>query len=263
MTSRESGSTTSSQRTAALALAHNYGASLSEKDRMLLGRPFHHFIDSTLLKDRKECQAALERYNESARTTSYVGPEVRARFFREVIDPAARERRERDESYTGPQGYIGTSTVVDSPFNCDYGYNINLGNDVVIQSGCYMQDACAIRVGNRTLIGPNVKFYGITASVDSTARKGSQGTVQGGAIHIGDDCFIGGDVIILPFRKIGNGAVVGAGSVVTKVSLTNSPPTFLQLPAIASCSINKLTAGAGREREHRGGRQSSQSDPQD
>jgi len=82
-----------------------------------------------------------------------------------------------------------------------------------------MQDACEIRVGDRTIIGPNVKFYGVTTSVDATVRKGSRGTVQGGAIHIGEDCFIGGDVVILPYRKIGKGAVVGAGSVVTKVSV--------------------------------------------
>jgi len=48
--------------------------------------------------------------------------------------------------------------------------------------------------------------------------------VQGGAIRIGEDCFIGGDVIILPFRKIGKGAVVGAGSVVTKVSSSKCMP---------------------------------------
>ncbi|KAK3669543.1 hypothetical protein LTR78_010597 [Recurvomyces mirabilis] len=53
-------------------------------------------------------------------------------------------------------------------------------------------------------------------SIDSAQRKGSQCSFVAGAISIGEDCFIGGDTIIMPFRKIGRGVVVGAGSVVTK-----------------------------------------------
>ncbi|KAK5138354.1 hypothetical protein LTR08_003415 [Meristemomyces frigidus] len=229
VSSHNSGSTTSSQRTAALALSYNSNAQLTEKEKMLLGRPFLHFGDGPLLIDRQHCKGALERYNDAARSTSHVSSEERARFFRAIVDPTARpeyKRRDeaytgpeygrRDEVYTGPQGHVGHGSLVDSPFTCEYGYNIHIGDEVVMQSNCYMQDACEIRIGNRTIIGPNVKFYGMTASVDAKARKGSRGTFQGGAIKIGEDCFIGGDVIILPFRKIGNGAVVGAGSVVTK-----------------------------------------------
>lgn len=220
MSSRESGTTTSSQRTAALALAYNPNVSLTEKEKMLLGKPFLHFTDSELYKDKQQCKGALERYNDAARSTSYVSQEERGRFFRAIVDPTARpEFIRRDEVYTGPQGHVSAQTFVESPFTCDYGYNIHIGENAVVQSGCYMQDACEIRIGDRTIIGPNVRFYGITTSIDATMRKGSRGTVHGGAITIGEDCFIGGDVIILPYRKIGNGAVVGAGSVVTKVSL--------------------------------------------
>ncbi|KAK6388132.1 hypothetical protein LTR65_008140 [Meristemomyces frigidus] len=217
ISSRESGSTTSSQRTAALALAYNSNAQLTEKDKMLLGRPFLHFIDEQLYKDRQECKSALELWNDAARSTSHVSTEEQGRFFKRVIDPTARsEYGRRDETYTGPKGRVGSQTIIESPFKCDYGYNIHIGEEIVIQAGCYMQDACEIQVGDRTIIGPNVRFYGITASVDAAARKGIRTTMQGGAITVGEDCFIGADVIIMPFRKIGNGAVVGAGSVVTK-----------------------------------------------
>ncbi|KAF2770132.1 trimeric LpxA-like protein [Teratosphaeria nubilosa] len=188
---------------------------------MLLGKPFRHFVDSELLEDRQQCKSALERYNDAAKTSSHISAEERGRFFRAIVDPTARQqylqfRKVSDEGYNGPKGYIGQRTIVESPFNCEYGYNLHIGNDVIVQSGCYVQDACDVRIGDRTMIGPNVKFYGITASVDPTVRKGSHGPVNAGAIRIGDDCFIGGDVLIMPFRKIGNGAVVGAGSVVTK-----------------------------------------------
>lgn len=63
----------------------------------------------------------------------------------------------------------------------------------------------------------------MTASSHSDLRKGSQGPVIGGAIVIEDDVFIGGDVIIMPFRTIKKGSVVGAGSIVTKVIQTSLP----------------------------------------
>ncbi|KAI7129697.1 hypothetical protein KC324_g17150 [Hortaea werneckii] len=214
---QNSHTTSSSQRTAVMALTYNPHAQVTEKEKMLLGQPFLHFIDPELMGDRQQCKGALERYNDGARSTSHLSHEERGRLFRAIVDPTARpEHSHRHEPYSGPQGYAGRNTVVESPFTCECGYNIDLGDDVVIQSGCHMQDACAIRVGARTIVGPNVMFYGITASVDASARKGSQGCVQGGAIKIGEDCFIGGDVVILPYRKIGKGAVVGAGSVVTK-----------------------------------------------
>lgn len=223
---------------------------------MLIGRPFLHFVDDVLLNDREQCKGALERYNDAALTSKHISPEERGRFFRAIVDPEARRNysgygRGRDESYDGPKGTVGSGVIVESPFHCEYGYNVHIGDQVVIQAGCVMQDACEIHVGNRTLIGPNVKFYGITASVDPSQRKGSHGHVTAGAIKIGDDCFIGGDVIILPYRKIGNGAVVGAGSVVTKVR---------QWAMAAMKEFMQLMKPTGCEGEYRGRRQPSQGD---
>lgn len=202
---------------------------MSEKEKMLLGKPYLHYIDDVLLDDRQQCKFAIERYNNAARPSEAISSDERSRFFSAVIDPAKRNvanQNYRDVSATIPTmlrpGRIGHRTIVEAPFNCDYGYNINLGNDVVVGAGCYMQDPCEVIIGNRTIIGPNVRFYGNSASVDPTARKGSQGMLTGGAIIVEDDVFIGGDAIILPHRVIGKGAVVGAGSVVTKNVLPNT-----------------------------------------
>ena len=215
-----SGSTSSSQRAAQLALSYTSNQA-NEKDKMLRGQPFLHWRDPDLIGDRRECRAALERYNQATETRTGISDDERARFFRQILDPTRRPgAKVRDPNlYQGPRGGIEDSTIVESPFTCDYGYNIHLGKESVLQPGCYMQDACDISVGNRVIIGPNVKFYCITASLDSNMRKGSQGPVVAGAIRVEDDVFIGGDVIILPFVTIGKGAVVGAGSVVTKVIL--------------------------------------------
>lgn len=202
----------------------------TEKEKMLLGEPFSNH-DQALMQDRQQCKRALEEYNSGARSSAHLSFEERHRLFCAIVEPTTKKwYTDSREPYTGPRGRIGQGTVVESPFTCDYGYNVVLGDSVVIQSGCHMQDACEISIGARTIVGPNVKFYGITPSIDPSVRNGGQGPVRGGAIQIGEDCFIGGDVVILPYRKIGKGATVGAGSVVTTVSL------YRQLSYLASCA---------------------------
>jgi acetyltransferase-like isoleucine patch superfamily enzyme len=218
LSSRDSITTTSSQRAAQLALNYGHASHLqTEKDKMLRGQLYLHWRDSQLIRDRQECTIALELYNNSAKPAANIDDEQRARFFSQILNPAKRPTAKTSD--TAPKGSIGDHTIVESPFNCDYGYNILLGDDVVIQAGCYMQDACNISIGNRVIVGPSVKFYCITAALDCKSRKGSQGHVSAGAIKIEDDVFIGGDVIILPHVTVGKGAVIGAGSVVTRVSL--------------------------------------------
>jgi acetyltransferase-like isoleucine patch superfamily enzyme len=80
-----------------------------------------------------------------------------------------------------------------------------------------MIDTCLITVGSRTLFGPGVSLYSGTHPLDPDVRNGTNGPELGGEIHIGEDCWIGGQVIILPGVTIGKGSTVGAGSVVTKV----------------------------------------------
>jgi len=64
------------------------------------------------------------------------------------------------------------------------------------------------------MFGPNVQLYAATHPIDIERRRA--GSELAYPITIGDDCWIGGNVTILAGVKIGNGCVVGAGSVVTK-----------------------------------------------
>jgi acetyltransferase-like isoleucine patch superfamily enzyme len=98
----------------------------------------------------------------------------------------------------------------------DYGYNVKLGKNVFINYNAVFLDTCPIAIGSRTLVGPNVSFYAGTHPLDPVVRNGTQGPELGKEIQIGEDCWIGGNVIILPGVTLGRGAVVGAGSVVTK-----------------------------------------------
>lgn len=228
------------QRAAQLALSFTHTSQLSEKDKMLLGKPYLHYLDTVLCADREACKSALERYNDAARPSSGVSTGERARLFRAIVDPSTRAGGNNPNNPTNsstnpprhlvaqaPTGRIGHRTLVETPFNCDYGYNLHIGDDSVVGANCYMMDPCDIVIGDRCIIGPNVKFYGMTAAVDSRNRKGSQGAVVGGAIVVEDDVVIGGDAVVMPYRTIGKGAFVGAGCVVTKVSLLINPSLWL------------------------------------
>jgi acetyltransferase-like isoleucine patch superfamily enzyme len=110
---------------------------------------------------------------------------------------------------------------VHAPIHVDYGTNFKVGAGVFINFNCTVLDTCDIRIGARTLVGPNVSLYSGTHPLDPLVRNGTQGPELGKEVVIGEDCWIGGNVCILPGVKLGRGVVVGAGSVVTKVGWSN------------------------------------------
>lgn len=112
---------------------------------------------------------------------------------------------------------FSSEPLLEPPLNIDYGTNTRLGPSVYINFNCTILDVCLITIGARTLIGPNVSFYAATHPLDPACRKASPTLESGKEIAIGEDVWIGGQVIVLPGVNIGHGAVVGAGSVVTKV----------------------------------------------
>lgn len=99
----------------------------------------------------------------------------------------------------------------------DYGKNVKLGHGVFLNFNSVFVDTCEIEIGARTLVGPNCSFYSGMHPLDPVLRNGTKGPELGKPISIGEDCWFGGDVKVMPGVKIGRGSVIGAGSVVTKV----------------------------------------------
>ena len=131
--------------------------------------------------------------------TRPVGPRERSRLFRDVVqprDPPPPPPTAVNPAQT-PVGHVGENVVVEAPFICDYGYNITIGEDVLIDSNCTVKDTCAVSIGARTVIGPNVKLLTATMPIDPRRRKGSQGPSLGRSITIEEDCWIGAGAIIL------------------------------------------------------------------
>jgi maltose O-acetyltransferase len=108
---------------------------------------------------------------------------------------------------------------IEPPFHCDYGYNIYTGENVYFNVNCVVLDTMKVTIGNNVLFGPGVQIYAASHPLDKIERR----TVEfSKPVSIGNDCWIGGNSVILPGIKIGDGCTIGAGSVVTKDIPDNS-----------------------------------------
>lgn len=98
------------------------------------------------------------------------------------------------------------------PFNTDFGLNIHLGKNVFINSGCKFQDQGGIYIGDDVLIGHNVVIATLNHELDPNKR----GDLYPSPVRIEEKVWIGANATILPGVKVGSGAVVAAGAVVSK-----------------------------------------------
>ena len=135
------------------------------------------------------------------------------------------QKAQKNEILHKMLGDIGSNVSVATPFICDYGCNIHIGNNVSINMNCTFVDCNKIIIGNNVLIASNVQIYTATHPVELAERLTPDWTPESGEyfcrtyalpVSIGNGCWIGGGVIILPGVSIGDGSVIGAGSVVTR-----------------------------------------------
>lgn len=121
-------------------------------------------------------------------------------------------------------GGIGENVEIDTPFHCDHGNNIFIGNNVIIGINCTFVDNAEIRIGNRVLIASNVQFYTSSHPVLPQERLAPDWKEKGTTffrtyarpIEIKDNVWIGGGSILLPGVTVGENSVIGAGSVVNR-----------------------------------------------
>jgi maltose O-acetyltransferase len=111
-------------------------------------------------------------------------------------------------------GAVGAGSVVRSPFHCDYGFNLRLGAGVFLNVNCVVLDVVAVEIGDGTQVGPCVQI--LAADHPRSPAERVRGLEFGRPVAIGRHVWIGGGAIILPGVHIGDGALVGAGSVVTR-----------------------------------------------
>lgn len=118
----------------------------------------------------------------------------------------------RDDLLKRLLGKTGERLVVEWGFYCDYGFNIEVGEDFYANVNLVILDGAKVVIGSNCFIAPNVGIYTAGHPLDSERR--NMGLEYAHPITIGDDVWIGAGVSILPGARIGSGTVIAAGSVV-------------------------------------------------
>ena len=111
-------------------------------------------------------------------------------------------------------GRTGKNVSIVSPFYCDYGYNIETGENFFMNMNCVILDGAKVTFGDNVFVAPGCGFY--TAGHPLDVERRNAGLEYALPIRIGNNVWIGAQVCVLPGVTIGDNSVIGAGSVVTK-----------------------------------------------
>ena len=159
---------------------------IERRDQQLL-----YISDETVLEEQKKCRAILQKLNFMDRADF----EGITAIVRELLD-------------------CSEGAFINPPFYCDYGSHIHVGKNFFANYNCTIIDVAPVTIGDNCQMAPNVAIYTAGHPVHPAARNTAY--EYGIEITIGENVWIGGNTVILPGVHIGNNAVIGAGSVVTK-----------------------------------------------
>lgn len=158
----------------------------------MLAGELYNALDEELSDERMRARLLLQKFNNTREDQAV----ERNRILEELIP-----NKEPD-------------LWIQPPFYCDYGTNLKIGEKVFFNFNCVVLDVMPVNIGSRTLFGPNVQIY--TATHPMNFRERASGLEYAKPVTIGEDVWVGGSAVICPGVIIGDRAVIGAGSVVTK-----------------------------------------------
>lgn len=172
-------------------LAKQKDINKSEFNKMMAGQ-WYNAMDYSMLKMRQENNKKTEAYSRiTINTLSY-----KDRMAKAIVKE------------------FGENANIIPPFTCDYGCNVKVGDNTVINHSGVFLDTNEINIGKHALIGPKSGLYGAIHPFDVEAR--NEGIEKAKTINIDDGAWLGGKVTVVPGVSIGKHSVIGAGSVVTK-----------------------------------------------
>lgn len=171
---------------------------MNEKEKMLKGLLYDANYDKTLIDERIKCKTLCAKFNNSA----YEETEFRHNILKQII------------------GKTKENFLIEPSFWCDYGYNIELGENFYSNHNLVILDCAKVTFGDNVFIAPNCGFY--TAGHPLNVADRNKGLEYAKPITVGNNVWIGANVIVLPGVTIGANCTIGAGSVVTKDIPSNS-----------------------------------------
>lgn len=189
----------------------------SEKEKCRRGELYDANNDPELLDERLACKELCYTYNHLRPSQSEQRGEIIRRLF----------------------GKTGSAFLIEQPFVCDYGYNIEIGENFYANVNCVILDGARVVFGDNVFVAPNCGFY--TAGHPFDPRQRNVGLEYARPIMVGNNVWIGAHVCVLPGVTIGDNCVIGAGSVVVK----SIPPDSLavgnpcRVIRRLNCSIEK------------------------
>ncbi|HHT49918.1 MAG TPA: sugar O-acetyltransferase [Eubacteriaceae bacterium] len=164
---------------------------MNQKERMLVGLPYKNWLDG-LPEERMSNKMKIYEYN--------------------LCKPD--ESKKMDELIRDILGKAGVDIHIEVPFHCDYGKNIEVGDYFFANYNCIILDVGKVIIGNNVQFAPNVSLYTAGHPIHPDSR--NSGYEYGIGITIGNNVWIGGNVVVNPGVHIGNNVVIGSGSVITK-----------------------------------------------
>lgn len=175
---------------------------------------------------KTELQKCLdgELFNTSNAESQRLIQQARA-LTRKYNATAHEDRDEKREILETLFDKIGSNVNIDTPFYCDYGKHISIGNNVIVNINCIFVDCNRITIGSNVLIASNVQICTATHPVKPDERLVQDWEPNPDVpyfrtyalpVTIEDNAWIGASVTILPGVTIGKNSVIGAGSVVAK-----------------------------------------------
>jgi len=163
---------------------------MTEKEKMLAGESYFA-NDKELSADRLKAKRLLHKLN----VTEYVMNGTARNILHQLLPNSHKH------------------IYIEPPFHCDYGYNIEAGENVYFNVNCVVLDTMKIKIGSNVFFGPGAQIYTATHPLNAIERRSTEFSKP---VAIGDDCWIGGNAVICPGVTIGNRCTIGAGAVVTK-----------------------------------------------
>jgi acetyltransferase-like isoleucine patch superfamily enzyme len=165
---------------------------MTEKEKAAKGLLYDANYDNELIAERQRAKEILFEYN--------------------LLHPNKQD--EKRELLKLLLGKTGNEFAFTPPFHCDYGYNIEVGENFYANMNLVILDGAKVTIGDNAFIAPNVGIYTAGHPLDEEQR--NQGLEYAYPVIIGNSVWIGAGVNILPGVTIGNNVVIGSGSVVTK-----------------------------------------------